>query len=105
MFDKSGFSDRLQKLIDLNDNSREKICDDLGISTQSLYNYLNKNRMPHIDVIITMAKYFNVTTDYLLLGGKSPYVLDTNGLLPEQVSMIYDLIRIFKKINFSLNKE
>lgn len=104
MFDRSEFSKRLQKLIDLNKNSKEKICDELGISEQSLYNYLNGKRMPHIDVIIDMAEYFHTTTDYLLIGIESRNIFDSTGLLPDQISMIYDLIKNFKRINSYLGQ-
>lgn len=101
MYSKLSFSDRLLALIRLNNKSNKEVCENVGISTQSLNNYLTGRRVPHTDVIISLAKYLNTSTDYLLLGieATNTVTVDVTGLSSSQASILYDLIQEFKKIN------
>lgn len=99
MYSKSSFSGRLYRLIWLNNKSNKEVCESVGISTQSLNNYLTGRRLPHIDVIINLAKYFNTSTDYLLLGTEAVNTVDVTGLSSSQLSILYDLIHEFRNDN------
>lgn len=60
------FAERLRELrIDKN-LTQEQLAKDLGFSRPVITNWELKNREPELDVIIKIAKYFCVTTDYLL---------------------------------------
>ena len=45
---------------------QKDICIDLGISRQKLSNWKTGFSQPNFDDLMMLAKYFNVTTDYLL---------------------------------------
>src|SRR5690625_6336773 len=47
-------------------NNQEDIARDLGISRARYSHYENNHVEPDIDMIKKLAKYYNVTTDYLL---------------------------------------
>jgi len=60
------FSERLKALRNKLKIDRKEICEKLGVALTTYSNYENNNREPDFDTLIKLAKYFNVTTDYLL---------------------------------------
>lgn len=46
--------------------SQVELAKELGVSKQCVSNWENGNVLPSIDMLIKIAKYFNVSTDYLL---------------------------------------
>ena len=63
----------------------------VGASKQSVSNWENENIMPSIDMLLRLADYFNVTTDYLL-GREPTRSLDAEGLDGETLSHLQLLI-------------
>ncbi|WP_318664745.1 helix-turn-helix transcriptional regulator [Treponema sp.] len=63
----------------------------LGVTKQSVSNWENENIMPSIDMLIKIAEYFGVTTDFLL-GLSENHTLNTTGLNEVQISHIQTLI-------------
>ena len=59
------FHDRLKTLVRENKNAQYKIAEELGITPQS-FSYFLQGREPSYDVLKKIAKYFNVSADYLL---------------------------------------
>lgn len=58
-----------QRLIELRENknvTQQVLADDLGITRQSLSLYEKADRAINIELLYKIAKYFNVSTDYLL---------------------------------------
>ena len=66
MTTKNKFIQKLQELIAESEKLQKEICKDLGISKQKLSKWKLGYNEPSIDEIVMLAKYFNVTTDYLL---------------------------------------
>ena len=63
----------------------------LGVTKQSVSNWENDNIQPSIDMLVRIANYFSVTTDYLLgLAAEQP--LCVTGLTPVQIAHIQALI-------------
>lgn len=56
----------LTQLIHDSNKSQNAICKDLGVSKQKLSKWKTAYNEPCIDEIIMIAKYFDITTDYLL---------------------------------------
>lgn len=54
--------------------SQEQAAHDLGLSLRGYQNYEYGQREPNIEMILKLAEYYNVTTDYLL--EKDPTPLD-----------------------------
>ena len=62
-----------------------------GVTKQSVSNWENGNIMPSIDMLVKIASYFSVSTDYLL-GLSEKHALNTDGLSELQVAHIQALI-------------
>ena len=62
------FCERLEDLIKLSGTTATAVSRKTGIAQSALSDYLNsdKERSPDCATIITLAKYFSVSTDYLL---------------------------------------
>lgn len=66
MSDKKFNNRNLREAIDNSRMTREQIADKVQCDTSSITKYYNGDRYPKTDVIIKLAKLFNVSTDYLL---------------------------------------
>lgn len=60
------FLSRFRELLAESGKMQKDICDDLGISRQKLSNWKTGYSEPNFDDIIMLAKYFDVSADYLL---------------------------------------
>lgn len=63
----------------------------LNVTKQSVSNWENENIMPSIDMLVKIASYFSVTTDFLL-GLTEQHNLNTSGLTEIQITHIQNLI-------------
>ena len=63
----------------------------LCVTKQSVSNWENENIMPSIEILIKIANYFSVSTDYLL-GLSEKHTLNTDGLSELQISHIQTII-------------
>lgn len=63
----------------------------LGVTKQSVSNWENDNIQPSIDMLIRLADYFKVSTDYML-GIETKNTLDISGLTDEQTAHIKYII-------------
>ena len=62
----SKFSLVLEHLIQESGKTQNAICNDLGISKQKLSKWKTAYNEPSLDELSIIAKYFKVSTDYLL---------------------------------------
>lgn len=60
------FSERLMKVRKERNIKRQNAADEIGISRASLEYYEKGKRKPDIEVLASLAKYYNVSADYLL---------------------------------------
>ncbi len=67
----------------------------LSVSKQAVSNWENNNIQPSIDMLIKIADYFGVSTDYLLGRGDTPS-LDISGLALQEIAHIQMLISDIK---------
>lgn len=59
------FAERAKAILTDSDVSARALAKRVGVSEQSMSNYLNgKQSMPY-DVLVQFAEYFSITTDYL----------------------------------------
>ncbi len=57
---------RLENLLEERNLTQKQLSLDLHIASSTLNGYVNNNREPDFATLIPFAKYFDVTTDYLL---------------------------------------
>ena len=67
----------------------------LGVTKQCVSNWENDNILPSIDMLVKLAKFFNVSTDYLL-GLSSSNVIDVSGLSDTEIAHIKLIVNDFK---------
>lgn len=60
------FKEQLKELRAENDLSQQDLAEKLGVSQRSISNWEAGVRQPDFEMLISIAKFFNVTTDYLL---------------------------------------
>jgi len=60
------FAETLRQLIDDSDITQKHLAHEIRISPSTLANYVQGSRSPDYATLIAIARYFNVTTDYLL---------------------------------------
>ena len=66
-------------------------ADRMGVTKQCVSNWENDNVQPSIEMLVKIADYFNVTTDYLL-GRDEKRLIDVSHLTDEQTAHISLLI-------------
>lgn len=71
--------------------NQEELGRRVGVSKQSISNWENENIMPSIELLLRLADFFGVTTDFLL-GRTEARVLDTTGLTNEELSHVQIII-------------
>ena len=64
--DMESFSKSLSSVMKAGNTTQAKLAAALNIKQQTVSGYLNGKRDPSITMLIAIAKYFDVTTDYLL---------------------------------------
>ena len=60
------FAERLKYLRSENGITQVKLAEETGLSQAALANWENGQRSPSAYAVVILAKYFGVTTDYLL---------------------------------------
>jgi transcriptional regulator with XRE-family HTH domain len=63
----------------------------LGVSKQCVSNWENDNVMPSVEMLVKIADFFNVTTDYVLGRNDKTYV-DVSTLTDEEIAHISLLV-------------
>ena len=90
------FGNRLKTLRLREDMSQAQLAQKLDLTKSVISAYETGIRLPSYDVLIHIAKIFNVTTDYLL-GVEKKYEIDLSGLTDAEISALLELIKAMKK--------
>lgn len=105
------FSDKLRLLIQENDITQKQLAKDLKIPVSTLGGYVQGTSEPDFQMLKTIAKYFNVSTDYLL-DYRKDYIKSSKeddllrifrSLSPEQQDLYLEQGKAFLKINSKEN--
>ena len=75
-----------------------ELANKLGVTKQCVSNWENDNILPSVDMLVKIAKYFNVTTDYLLELSTNN-TIDVSGLTDIQIAHIKLIVQDMKKLN------
>ena len=76
--------------------SQVELAQELGVTKQCISNWENDNILPSVEMLVKMAKFFNVTTDYLL-GLDNNQIVDVSGLTLEQIAHIKLIVKDLEK--------
>ena len=76
--------------------TQAKLADELHTSKQSIWNYEANHREPNIDMLLAMAKKFNVSIDYLL--GNSNFKNTQHEMLCDKYESVVSGEKIIKKL-------
>ena len=90
------FCERIKQLRNTYRLSQKDLADCLYVSKQTVSNWENDNIAPSIEMLIKIAGFFHVSTDYLL-GLDNKTCLEITGLSMEQVSLLQQIISSMEK--------
>ena len=90
--------ERLRKLREEAHLSQKQLAERTWLSTSVISGYELGTRTPSADVIIKLASYFHVSTDYLL-GIEKKTTLDTEGLTDEDIVLLNHTIQVLRDKN------
>lgn len=107
------FAETLRQLIDNFDISQKQLANEIQISPSTLANYVQGSRSPDYDTLIAIARYFSVTTDYLLgyqLEKADKYQETAllqifRSLTPDQQETYIEQGKVFVRMNQKINKK
>ena len=104
--DRSVFSQRLKQLRSLQGISQYALADALGVSRTSLKNWESAVATPPLEVLVDMALYFRVTSDYLL-GLEERKSLQISSLSDRYIDALTNLVRVMEgeKSQYADNKK
>lgn len=95
------FASRLKYLREKAGLNQEQFADKLNISRGSVSYYENEQRVPDIEILVKIADYFGVTTEYLL--GRSPNKTFENDYIGKKLGLSDDAIGTLEMNNQSGN--
>ena len=90
------FGENFKKLRKSRNITQKELGAKIGLSKAVVSKYENGMGYPTYDVLIRIAQYFGVTTDYLL-GVASGKTVDVSRLTDSQIDTIHQLIAEFNK--------
>ena len=88
-------NERIKELRTAKSLTQVDLAKELNVSKQCISNWENNNIQPSVDMLLKIAKYFSVSTDYLL-GIDNRKFIDISGLTDVQISHIRQIINDIK---------
>lgn len=74
----------------------------LGVTKQCVSNWENDNVVPSVEMLIKIADFFGVSTDFLL-GRDEKRVIEVSGLTDEQINHIMNFVKELETLNKHCN--
>lgn len=90
------FGNRLKALRLKSNMTQGQLAKKLNLTKSVISAYETDLRLPSYDVLIHIAKIYNVTTDYLL-GLERKQEIDFSGLTNEEIEAVLNLIKVMRK--------
>ena len=92
------FGNRLKALRTGRRLTQKQLSEQIGIAISAISSYESGARYPSYDVLISLARIFHVSTDYLL-GLDHKEKIDVSDLSREEVEVITHMVNILRKHN------
>lgn len=83
---------------------QEALADFVGSSQQTISRIENEIGTPPLDLIVLLAKYFNVTIDYILCLTNTRRSLEGQLKMDKEIDEYYNVVLLYKSLNEE-NKE
>ena len=94
------FGERIKALRIKHGLTQQQVADRIWVSKAMISSYELSNRYPSYEVLVKLAKLFNVSTDYLL-GLEKPSsekkMIDVSGLSENQIKLLQKLAEELRK--------
>lgn len=87
---------RLKELRTKQNLTQEQLASRLGVRKSVISYYEAGTRCPSYEVLKSIARVFNVTTDFLLGVAKPDNKLDTSGLTEEEIAAVASVIEVIR---------
>ena len=87
MFNKKIIGEKINYLLGQKDKRQKDLAKILGVTDNTISYYVNGNRLPSLEQIIEIAKYFEVSTDYLLGLNKNPTTDETEAKITQTIGI------------------
>lgn len=94
----TAFGENLKTLRTARGLTQKELGDRVGLSKAVISKYENALGYPTLDMVITLASFFGVTTDHLL-GVKHQKIVDVSGLSDWQLNAVLTVIDAFRHEN------
>ena len=92
------FGDVIKSLRVSHNISQVQLASEIHVSKQTISNWENNNILPSIEMLVKIAAFFSVSTDYLLELDRRKYI-EVSGLTDQELAHIQQIISdICKKI-------
>ncbi len=88
-------SEKIKRLRQACGLNQVELGEKLSVTKQTVSNWENNNIMPSVEVLIKIADYFGVSTDFLL-DRETEITINATGLSAEQIEHINLLIKDLK---------
>ena len=85
------FGDTIKSLRLSNNLSQVQLAQNLDVSKQTVSNWENNNILPSIEMLVKIAKYFSVSTDFLLELNSRKYI-EVTKLTDLQITHIQQIV-------------
>ena len=90
------FGEKVKKLRHEKDLTQQQLAELLGVAVSAISSYESGNRYPSYEVLISLARIFHVTTDYLL-GLEKLKTVDISGLNDNEIKVILQMIEVLRE--------
>ena len=87
--------DQIRKMRTARGINQVELARALSVTKQSVSNWENNNIQPSVEILVKLADYFRVSTDYLL-ERENETVLNVSGLSAEEIQHIALIISDFR---------
>ena len=88
----------IKKLRTAHNLSQVQLANGLNVSKQTVSNWENNNILPSIEMLVKTARFFSVSTDYLLELNDRQYI-EVTGLTEIQLAHIQQIIQDLSEKN------
>lgn len=90
------FGEKVKKLRHKKDLTQQQLAELLGVAVSAISSYESGNRYPSYEVLISLARIFHVSTDYLL-GLEKLKTVDVSSLDDNEIKVILQMIDVLRE--------